>query len=56
VPDGWTKGEGVNPQDGPGPVDVIITIFSPLIVAVLIMIFILGWWVQAAWVRLAGDE
>jgi hypothetical protein len=43
-------------RDGPNVIDVLVMIFSPLILAVLTGAFVLGWWVQAAWVRLAGDE
>jgi hypothetical protein len=50
------KGENpMNPKDGPGLVDVLVTIFSPLIVmVVLTMVFLLGWWVEAGWCRVRG--
>jgi len=44
----------MNPKDDPGLVDVLVTIFSPLIVMVVMMVFLLGWWVEAGWCRVRG--
>jgi len=46
----------MKPESGPGVMDVLAVVFSPAIVAGLTLIFLLGWWTQAAWRRLAGDE
>ena len=42
--------------DGPGPLDVLVVILSPVIVAGLTVIFLVGWWIEAAWRRLSGDD
>jgi|WetSurMetagenome_2_1015567.scaffolds.fasta_scaffold623456_3 hypothetical protein len=42
--------------DGPGPLDVLVVVLSPLIVAGLTVIFLLGWWVQAAWRWVGGRK
>jgi hypothetical protein len=36
-------------HDGPGALDVLVTILSPVIVAGLVVIYLLGWWVQGVW-------
>jgi hypothetical protein len=35
-------------KDGPSPLDVVVVILSPVIVAAMTVIFLLGFWVQAA--------
>jgi hypothetical protein len=39
----------MNPRAGPGALDVLVMILSPVIVAVLTVIFLVGWWVEAGW-------
>jgi len=39
----------MHPKDGPGLVDTMVTILSPLIVMVLTAVFLLGWWAEAVW-------
>jgi hypothetical protein len=34
---------------GPGVLDVVMVILSPVIVGGLTVVFLLGWWVEAAW-------
>jgi len=41
--------------DGPGLIDVLVVVFSPVIVAGLTVIFLLGWWVEAAWRRVRRE-
>jgi len=43
---------------GPGIVDFLVVILSAVILSGLTVIFLLGWWVEAAWrrVRGAGNE
>lgn len=45
----------MRPKRGPGVIDVLMVVFSPLIVAGLTVIFMLGWWVEAAWRRARGE-
>jgi hypothetical protein len=35
--------------DGPGVQDVLAVILLPLIVAVLTVVYLLGWWTAAGW-------
>lgn len=42
--------------DCPGPLDVAIAILSPLIVAVLTVVFLLGFWAAALWRWGRGEE
>jgi hypothetical protein len=42
-------------DSGPGLVDVLVVIASPVIVAVMTVIFLMGWWTSAAWDCLRGD-
>ncbi len=37
-------------------IDVVITILSPLIVLVMSVVFLLGFWGEAAWRRVKGDK
>lgn len=41
----------MNPKDGPGLTDVLATIFSPLIVMVVMVISIMGYFLLALWGR-----
>jgi hypothetical protein len=41
--------------DGPGGLDVAVVILSPAIVAGLTVIFLLGWWAEAA-CRMVGHD
>ena len=41
----------MTPKDGPGLIDVLITIFSPLIVMVVMVISIMGYFLLAPWGR-----
>jgi len=42
--------------DRPGPLDLTIVILSPLIVAVLTMVFLVGWWVEGLWKLARGED
>jgi hypothetical protein len=42
--------------DRPGALDVVIVILSPLIVAGLTVVFLLGWWAEALWGWVRGEE
>ena len=42
--------------DRPGAIDILAIIFSPVIVAGLTVIFLLGWWGQAAWRWTRGER
>lgn len=42
--------------DRPGALDVAVVILSPLIVAALTVIFLLGWWGQAVWGWMRGKD
>jgi hypothetical protein len=39
------------PKDGPGLIDVLVTIFSPLVVMVVMGITIVGYFLLAPWGR-----
>lgn len=39
----------MNPKDGPGLVDVLVAIFSPVIVMVVMVISIMGYFLLAPW-------
>jgi len=39
----------MKPHDRPSTLDLTIVILSPLIVFVLTVIFLAGWWAQGAW-------
>lgn len=41
----------MNPKDGPGLVDVLVTILSPLLVMVVMVISIMGYFLLAPWER-----
>lgn len=38
-------------EDGPGVIDVLAVVLSPVIVAGLTVIFLLGWWAETLWAR-----
>ena len=44
-------GIGMTPKDGPGLVDVLVTILSPVIVVVVMGISIVGYFLLAPWGR-----
>lgn len=46
----------MTPQDRPGLVDVLVIIGSPVIVAGLTVIFLLGWWAEAVWQWVVGEN
>ena len=46
----------MNPKSGPGLIDVVVVVLSPLIVAGLTAFYLTGWWVTAAWRRLKGQQ
>ena len=46
----------MKPKDAPGIADVLITIASPLIVAVLTVAYLVGWWVMGVWGWVRGEE
>lgn len=39
-----------------GALDIAVVILSPLIVGILTVIFLPGWWIEAAWQRLCGGN
>lgn len=41
----------MNPKDGPGIIDVLATIFAPLIVVIVMAIAIAGYFLLAPWGR-----
>ena len=41
----------MTPKDGPGLVDVLVTILSPVIVMLVMGIMIMGYFLLAAWGR-----
>lgn len=43
-------------NDGLGVVDVLVVIASPFITTILTVVFLLGWWAEAAWGLLRGDQ
>jgi hypothetical protein len=43
-------------EEGPGVVDIMVVILSPVIVAGLTVIFMLGWWAEAVWRWVKGDR
>jgi hypothetical protein len=38
----------MKPDSGPGILDVAAVVLSPVLAVVLTIVFLLGWWVQAA--------
>ena len=42
----------MKPKDGPGVLDLAVVILSPVIVLGLTVVFLLGFWLEAAWVWL----
>ncbi len=41
----------MNPKDGPGVVDVLVAIFSPLIVMAMMFLMMVGYFLLAPWGR-----
>jgi len=46
----------MKPHDRPSALDIAAVILSPAIVAVLTVIFLLGWWVVAVWGWARGED
>ncbi len=46
----------MKPDTGPGFLDVLVVILSPMIVAGLMVIYLAGWWWTAAWRWVVGDD
>ncbi|MFA4834807.1 MAG: hypothetical protein WC749_01875 [Dehalococcoidia bacterium] len=45
----------MKPSDRPGPLDTAIVILSPVIVAGLTVVFLVGFWCEAGWRWVRGD-
>jgi hypothetical protein len=46
----------VKPESGPGVIDVMVVVLSPVIVAGLTVIFLLGWWAEGLWQWARGER
>jgi hypothetical protein len=46
----------MRPTDGPGPLDILVVILSPVIAAALVVVYLAGWWTEAVWRWVSGER